>query len=91
MTACPRELAAKFQPDVVLLDLGMLRLDGYETARRMRGEPWGKSMILAALTGWGQEQDKRRTREAGFDHHFIKPVEPAILQRFLAECETNVL
>jgi PAS domain S-box-containing protein len=85
------ELAAKFQPDVVLLDIGMPKLDGYETARRIRRAPWGKRMILAALTGWGQEQDKRRTREAGFDHHFVKPVEPAVLQRFLAECETNVL
>jgi PAS domain S-box-containing protein len=85
------ELAEKFRPDVVLLDIGMPKLDGYETARLIRREPWGKTMILAALTGWGQEEDKRRTREAGFDHHFVKPVEPAILQRFLAECEANVL
>jgi len=83
------ETAAHFRPDVVLLDIGMPKLDGYETARRIRQEPWGKYMVLAALTGWGQEEDKRRTREAGFDHHFVKPVEPAILQRFLAECETS--
>jgi CheY-like chemotaxis protein/anti-sigma regulatory factor (Ser/Thr protein kinase) len=85
------EMAAQFRPDVVLLDIGMPKLDGYETARRIRREPWGKNMILAALTGWGQEEDKRRTREAGFDHHFVKPVEPTILQRFLAECETSTL
>jgi PAS domain S-box-containing protein len=83
------ETAAQFQPDVVLLDIGMPKMDGYETARRMRREPWGKEMVLAALTGWGQETDKRRTREAGFDHHFVKPVEPNILQSFLAECEAN--
>jgi CheY-like chemotaxis protein len=85
------EMAAQFRPDVVLLDIGMPKLDGYETARRIRREPWGKNMILAALTGWGQEEDKRRTREAGFDHHFVKPVEPTILQRFLAECEASGL
>jgi two-component system CheB/CheR fusion protein len=84
------ETAAHFRPDVVLLDIGMPKLDGYETARRIRQEPWGKYMILAALTGWGQEEDKRRTREAGFDHHFVKPVEPAILQRFLAECDASI-
>jgi PAS domain S-box-containing protein len=85
------EMAAQFRPDVVLLDIGMPKLDGYETARRMRQEPWGRTMILAALTGWGQEEDKRRTREAGFDHHFVKPVEPAILQKFLAECEAGAM
>jgi CheY-like chemotaxis protein len=85
--AAALEMAAHFRPDVVLLDIGMPKLDGYETARRIRRQPWGKQMVLAALTGWGQEEDKRRTREAGFDHHFVKPVEPAVLQKFLAECE----
>jgi PAS domain S-box-containing protein len=81
------ELAEQFRPDVVLLDLGMPKMNGYEAARHIRSQPWGKTMVLAALTGWGQEDDKRRTREAGFDHHFVKPVDPATLQRFLAECE----
>jgi CheY-like chemotaxis protein len=85
------ELAVRFRPDVVLLDIGMPKLDGYETARRIRREPWGRNIVLAALTGWGQEEDKRRTREAGFDHHFVKPVDPAILQQFLADCATNVV
>jgi CheY-like chemotaxis protein len=79
------ELAAEFRPDVVLLDLGMPKLDGYETARRLREEPWGKAMVLAALTGWGQEEDKRRTKEAGFNHHFVKPVEARVLQQLLAD------
>lgn len=83
-------LAAEFRPDVVLLDIGMPKLDGYETARRIREQPWGRQMVLAALTGWGQEEDKRRTRAAGFDHHFVKPVEPSILQKFLAECEPSI-
>jgi PAS domain S-box-containing protein len=82
-------MAEQFRPDVVLLDIGMPKLDGYETARRIRGQAWGKEVILAALTGWGQEEDKRRTREAGFNHHFVKPIEPDILQKFLAECETG--
>jgi PAS domain S-box-containing protein len=83
------ELAERCRPDVVLLDIGMPKMNGYEAARRIREQPWGKNMVLAALTGWGQEDDKRRTREAGFDHHFVKPLDPAVLQKFLAECETN--
>jgi CheY-like chemotaxis protein/two-component sensor histidine kinase len=83
------ELAAEFRPDVVLLDIGMPKMDGYETARRIREQSWGRHMVLAALTGWGQDEDKRRTRAAGFDQHFVKPVEPSILQKFLAECESN--
>jgi CheY-like chemotaxis protein len=79
------EMAAEFRPDVVLLDIGMPKLNGYDTARRIRELPGGKEVVLAALTGWGQEEDKRRTREAGFDHHFVKPVEPAALQRLLAD------
>jgi PAS domain S-box-containing protein len=81
------ELAESFLPEIILLDIGMPKLNGYETARRIREQPWGKNMVLAALTGWGQEEDKRRTREAGFDHHFVKPVEPAVLQKLLAEYE----
>lgn len=78
-----------FRPDVMLLDIGMPKVDGYETARRIREQPWGRQMVLAALTGWGQKEDKRRTRAAGFHHHFVKPVEPGILQKFLAECESS--
>ncbi len=81
------DLAESFLPEIILLDIGMPKLNGYETARRIREQPWGKSIVLAALTGWGQEEDKRRTREAGFDHHFVKPLEPAILQKLLAEYE----
>ncbi|MGE5093667.1 MAG: CHASE3 domain-containing protein [Betaproteobacteria bacterium] len=73
---------ADFQPDVVLLDIGMPRMDGYAAARAIR-ERWGRRALLVALTGWGQEEDRRRAREAGFDHHFVKPAEYARLARLL--------
>jgi CheY-like chemotaxis protein len=73
------EAAASFRPDVALLDLGMPRLNGYDLARRLRGQAWGRGLVLIALTGWGQEDDRRRTREAGFDHHLVKPVDPDAL------------
>jgi PAS domain S-box-containing protein len=78
------QAAATFRPDVVLLDIGMPKMNGYEAARHIRQQPWGKGMLLVALTGWGQEEDKRRAFEAGFDHHLTKPVEPAALEKLLA-------
>jgi CheY-like chemotaxis protein len=73
----------RFGPEVVLLDIGMPRLNGYETCRRIRQQPWGKEALLIAQTGWGQNEDKRRTAEAGFDAHFVKPVSLAALNRLL--------
>ncbi|HJS22479.1 MAG TPA: PAS domain S-box protein [Steroidobacteraceae bacterium] len=70
------EVAAVFRPDVALLDIGMPGLNGYELARRIRAQRWGKDMVLVALTGWGQEHDKRRAIDAGFNQHFTKPVSP---------------
>jgi signal transduction histidine kinase len=78
------ELAEAFRPDVVLLDIGMPRLNGYEAARHIRQQPWGQGVALIALTGWGQEEDKRRALEAGFDHHLTKPVEAVALEKLLA-------
>jgi signal transduction histidine kinase/CheY-like chemotaxis protein len=78
-------VADSFEPEFVLLDLGMPRLDGYATAREMRKRPWGQSARLLALTGWGQEEDKRRALDAGFDHHLTKPVDPGVLQRLMEE------
>jgi CheY-like chemotaxis protein/anti-sigma regulatory factor (Ser/Thr protein kinase) len=69
------EAAPRFLPEIGVLDIGMPGLDGYELARRMRKQPWGKSMVLIALTGWGQENDRRRSREAGFDSHWLKPLD----------------
>jgi CheY-like chemotaxis protein len=61
----------------------MPRMNGYDAARQIRQQPWGGATVLVALTGWGQDEDKRRAGEAGFDHHFTKPVDPAVLQRLL--------
>ena len=84
------DVASEFHPDIILLDLGMPKLNGYETAIRIREQPWGKHVVLAALSGWGQDEDKQRTRQAGFDHHFVKPIEPDALRRLLAESEPSV-
>ncbi len=76
-------LAAEFQPDVALLDLGMPRMSGYELAQRIRAHAWGARMTLIAQTGWGHDADRQRTREAGFDHHIVKPVDPNSLSELL--------
>lgn len=68
------EVAETFHPDLVFLDIGMSDLGGLETCRRLRARPWGSSAYVVALTGWGQEDDRRKTAEAGFDHHLVKPV-----------------
>ena len=78
------EAAAAFHPDVVLLDIGLPKINGYEVARQIR-EARQDGVLLIALTGWGQDQDRRRSREAGFDEHLTKPVELEALQKALAE------
>jgi DNA-binding response OmpR family regulator len=77
------DVAEKFRPDVTLLDIGLPTLDGYEACRRIRREPWGRNVVLIALTGWGQDEDRRRSHEAGFDHHMVKPVDPQELMKLL--------
>lgn len=79
------ETAAVFQPDVVLLDLSLPKLSGYDVCRRIREEPWGGNMVLVALTGWGQDEDRQRTEEAGFNHHMLKPLDFDELMNILAE------
>jgi len=81
--------AAAFRPDVILLDIGMPRMNGYDAAREIRGHGWGARMVLVALTGWGQDEDKRRASEAGFDRHFTKPVSPADLEKLLGELDAG--
>jgi signal transduction histidine kinase len=79
------EVAAESHPEVMLLDLGMPQPDGYEVARRVRLQPWGKQLVLIAVTGWGQDSDRRRSGEAGFDGHLVKPVGLEMLKQLLAE------
>jgi signal transduction histidine kinase/ActR/RegA family two-component response regulator len=79
--------ARTYQPDVILLDLGLPGLDGYDVARQLRQEPSLGKPLLIAVTGYGSEDDRRRTREAGFDHHLIKPVDPDALRAVLASAE----
>jgi PAS domain S-box-containing protein len=77
------EAADQFRPAVALLDIGMPKTNGYDVARHIRQQPWGKDIVLMAVTGWGQETDKKRTLEAGFDHHLVKPVNPSVLAKLL--------
>jgi signal transduction histidine kinase/ActR/RegA family two-component response regulator len=84
------EIADEFRPEVALLDIGMPRLDGYGAARELRRREWAHALMLIALTGWGQQEDKRLAREAGFDHHLVKPVDPDALRRLLAERRSPV-
>lgn len=79
------DAAAAFRPDVVLLDIGLPRQNGYEAARQIRQQPWGKPMLLVALTGWGKDEDRQKSKEAGFDGHLVKPVDRAALSKLLGD------
>jgi PAS domain S-box-containing protein len=81
-------LAAHYRPAVAILDIGMPGMSGYEVAAQIRGEPWGAGIQLIAVTGWGQDEDKRKALEAGFDHHLTKPIDPDELQRLMALAPT---
>jgi PAS domain S-box-containing protein len=78
------EVARAFRPEVVLMDLGMPKLSGFEAAQRIRAESWGRDMVLVATTGWGQDEDRRRTTDAGFDRHLVKPITIESLREILA-------
>jgi signal transduction histidine kinase len=80
-------VAREFHPEVAVLDLGMPGLSGYAVARQLRGEPWGGELLLIALTGWGQEEAKHRTREAGFDYHVVKPLDADALHTLLVSAK----
>ena len=77
--------AGEYRPDVILLDIGLPKLNGYEACRLIRDQPRGKGVVIIALTGWGQDEDRRRSREAGFDHHLVKPVDPQALMKMVAD------
>jgi CheY-like chemotaxis protein len=76
-------VAEDFLPDMILLDIGLPKLNGYEVCRHIRRQSWGESMVLIALTGWGQEEDKMKSKEAGFNFHMVKPVKAADLAKLL--------
>jgi PAS domain S-box-containing protein len=77
--------AETLRPHVILLDIGLPQLNGYETAITIRDQPWGKEMLLIAVTGWGQDDDRQKAKDAGFDAHLVKPVDHAALTKLLAE------
>ena len=83
------KLAAEQTPDVMVLDLGMPRLSGYEVARQVREQPWGGDVLLIACTGWGQPEDRRRSEESGFDHHLVKPVSASTVLRLVRQVEAR--
>jgi CheY-like chemotaxis protein len=77
-------LAVSVRPRVAVLDIGMPGMDGHELARQLRRQPWATGMLIVALTGWGQPEDRRRALDAGFDRHFTKPVDPMELMDCIA-------
>jgi CheY-like chemotaxis protein len=81
------EIAGRLRPDIGLLDIGLPDFSGYQVAERIRHEAWGKDMLLIAITGWGQADDKRRAKASGFDHHLTKPVDPVELEALFAPVE----
>lgn len=81
--------AVEYKPDVMLLDIGLPKMNGYEACRAIREQPWGKQITIVALTGWGQEEDRRKSTEAGFDDHLVKPVSPAALIKLLADSQPS--
>ena len=77
-------VAAAFRPDVILLDISLPKLDGYEACRRIRAEPWADGVLMLALTGWAEPHDRLKAQAAGFDDHLVKPVEPSLFETLLA-------
>jgi len=77
--------AQSYRPDIMLLDIGLPKLDGYQVARMIRAEAWGSAVYLVAVTGWGQDEDRRNTAQAGFDLHMVKPVELETLENLLQD------
>jgi signal transduction histidine kinase/ActR/RegA family two-component response regulator len=84
------QAAAKQRPDVILLDIGLPKLNGYDACRRVRQDRWAKNVTIIAVTGWGQEEDRRKSAEAGFDGHLVKPVDHAELMKLLANLSPRV-
>ena len=84
------ERAEDFKPDVILLDIGLPEMDGYEVCRTIRRRPWAHDIKIIAVTGWGQAEDRQRSAEAGFDDHLVKPVDPDTIVSVLPRNATRV-
>jgi CheY-like chemotaxis protein len=82
-------VATAFRPHVLLLDIGLPDVNGYELARTIRTTAWGREAVLIAVTGWGQTEDRRRAFESGFDHHLTKPIAPEAMQSLLESVEAR--
>ena len=80
----PSQRSRPTRPALVFLDIGMPVMNGYDVAQRLRQRPGLENLVLVAMTGWGQEEDRRRSHEAGFDHHLVKPADPEALRQLLA-------
>ncbi|KTC93410.1 sensor histidine kinase [Legionella cincinnatiensis] len=85
------DTASSFQPDLILMDIGMPQLNGYDVAKEIRKQPWGNSIVLAALTGWSQEKDRHRAKEAGFDFHITKPIKLDMLEKLLTDIDFDTV
>ncbi|MBK8019052.1 MAG: response regulator [Betaproteobacteria bacterium] len=83
-------LGETFEPHVVMLDIGMPGLDGFETARRVRAAPWGRDVLLVAITGWGRPDDRAQSQAAGFDLHLVKPVDLDVIESLLTGAPEDV-
>ena len=83
------EAMEKLRPELILLDIGLPTLNGYDVCRRAREQAWGREMVIIALTGWGQEEDRRKSQEAGFDGHLVKPVDYAALLSLLGSLKAK--
>jgi CheY-like chemotaxis protein len=84
------ELAETFRPPALLLDIGLPDFNGYELATKIRASPWGRGVMLIAVTGWGQGEDRRRALEAGCDHHLTKPVAPETVESLLQSLDPTL-
>jgi len=82
--------AERLLPDAILLDIGLPRIDGYEVCRRIREQPWGRGLMIVALTGWGQEEDRQKSKEAGFNTHLVKPVDDEVIMNLLASLPSSM-
>ena len=81
--------AGEFRPDVILMDIGLPKLDGHGATRHIRSQPWGRSMVIIAVTGWGQESDRAQSKAAGCDAHLVKPIEVASLDAILLSVSSS--